>query len=45
VAARIAADLGANATVTAEKSILRLGAIHVVSAPNIASAESTSPSP
>jgi hypothetical protein len=39
VAARIAADLGASATVTAEKSILRLGAIHVVPAPNIASAE------
>ena len=39
VAARIAADLGASATVTAEKSVLRLGAIHVVPAPNIASAE------
>jgi len=39
VAARIAADLGTRVTVTAEKSVLRLGAIHVVPAPNIASAE------
>ena len=38
-AARIAADIGASVTVTADKSVLRLGAIHVVSAPNIASTE------
>jgi hypothetical protein len=44
-AARIAADIAASVTVTADKSVLRLGAIHVVSAPNIASAESASPSP
>jgi hypothetical protein len=44
-AARIAADIAASVTVTADKSVLRLGAIHVVPAPNIASAESASPSP
>jgi hypothetical protein len=38
-AGRIAADLGATVTVTAEKSILRMGAIHVVPVPAIASAD------
>jgi hypothetical protein len=43
-AARIAAELGLSATVTPDKSVVRLGAIHVAPAPLIASA-STATSP
>jgi hypothetical protein len=37
-AARIAIELGATATLTPEKSVVRLGAIHVSTTPVIASA-------
>ncbi|MFL6746334.1 MAG: hypothetical protein ACJ8EO_09970, partial [Sphingomicrobium sp.] len=42
VAAKISADLGIGVTVTAEKSVIRLGAIHVRPAPVIAAAEPVS---
>lgn len=45
VAARIIADLGLRATVTAEKTVVRLGAVHVTATPSIASAGEALASP
>ncbi|HEX6603999.1 MAG TPA: carboxypeptidase-like regulatory domain-containing protein [Sphingomicrobium sp.] len=42
IAAKIVADLGATATVTAGKSVVRLGAIHVTLSPSIAAVEAGS---
>jgi hypothetical protein len=43
-AARIVAELGLSATLTPEKTVVRLGAVHVTAAPVIASAAAPSPS-
>ncbi|HEX6661542.1 MAG TPA: hypothetical protein VF067_06715 [Sphingomicrobium sp.] len=45
LAAKIIADLGLHATVTAEKTVVRLGAVHVTPAPSIASAEAAPATP
>ena len=44
-AAKIAFDLGLRATVTSDKSVVRLGAVHVTAAPAIASAVPNSATP
>src|SRR5207253_8629574 len=44
-AARISADLGLKAAVTPERSVARLGAVHVTSVPTIASAPASAASP
>src|SRR6185369_9063145 len=44
-AAKIIADLGLHATVTAEKTVVRLGAVHVTATPAIASAGASAPTP
>jgi hypothetical protein len=44
-AAKIIADLGAQATVTPERSVVRLGAIHVTAIPAVASAAAASATP
>jgi hypothetical protein len=44
-AARILADLGLHATITADKTVVRLGAVHVTATPAIASAGEAAASP
>jgi hypothetical protein len=44
-AAKIIADLGLHARVTAEKTVVRLGAVHVTATPAIASADASAPTP
>jgi hypothetical protein len=44
-AAKIIANLGLHATVTAEKTVVRLGAVHVTTTPTIASAEASPATP
>ncbi|MFL6734625.1 MAG: hypothetical protein ACJ8EY_08010, partial [Sphingomicrobium sp.] len=45
VAAKVAAELGLHAVVTAEKSVVRLGAVHVTPTPAIASADGPNAAP
>jgi len=44
-AAKILADLGLHATITADKTVVRLGAVHVTATPAIASAGEAAASP